>query len=119
MSNQFVLGSIKNDKIGAIHLNGFPVKYWPNGPGTYSGGPGWYYWDDDDEGCDEGFCHYPLDDSPWDYPIFQVWDTEYRSLVLLVIVPMAKLDFNLWAKFAPVKPYTAEQIKAFLEGWEQ
>jgi hypothetical protein len=116
-NNQFVLGTIKNGRMSAVHINGLPVKYWPDGPGTVSGGPGWYYWDDEDDTADEGFCRYPLEVSPWDYPIVQGWDTEYRSLVLLVIVPDNRI-LNV-DTYEAVKPYTAEQVKAFLGGWER
>jgi hypothetical protein len=117
-TNEFCLGTIENNRPVAVHINGFPVKYWPDGPGTYSGDPGWYYWDEDDEDSDDGFVPFELDNPAWEYPICQVWDTEYRSLVLLAIVPAVELDLNLRMQFVAIKPYTAEQVKAFLAGWE-
>ena len=114
-NNEFCLGTIKDGKMVSVHVNGFPVKYWPDGPGTYSGEPGWYYYDPD--GGDEGFCNYIFDESPWDWPIVQVYDTDYRSLVLLVVVPYDPItDAD---NLAVCKPYTGEQVKKFLAGWEQ
>lgn len=94
----------------AVERQGWPVKYWPDGPDGWHES-GWYFYNSD--GQIEGtFSVHPFDGEPFDHPLITAYDPNYKSVILLVLVADYRVSEPEFA--VEVKPVRLEQLKDWL-----